>query len=477
MNHTSKTFLFSSSIIGCFLLCFVNSIVAATQIGKSLVASGLTEPLFVASARLDKTRLYVVEKNGIIKLIKNGVLLPTPFLDITDRVLNNASERGLLGLAFSPTYPFSSNSFYVNYTDGGGASVVSRFRIFDDPDSAVRDSEEIIITIPQPFINHNGGMIAFGPNDGYLYVGMGDGGGANDPQSNGQKPTTLLGKMLRLNVSLPGPGYQIPPTNPFVISDTAEHEIWAFGLRNPWRWSFDRLNGNLWIADVGQALREEIDWQSAASQGGENYGWRLKEGLSCFIPSASCDPGSMLTDPITQYFHGSGRCSITGGYVYSGCAIPDLQGTYFYGDYCTGEIWSFRYDGTNISDSTDRTPELGLNGFDLVSFGEDAEGEIYMVGITSGDIYKIVPADKEPVSCGSCCSGTVGNVDYSFDGIVDISDLTSLIDFLFISQLPVYCDGEANIDASPDGIIDVSDWTLLIDYLFISFNQLPSCPQ
>lgn len=449
-----------------------NAALADTPLTTQTIGN-VSLPVFITHAKGDASRLFIVEKAGRIRIFKNGTLLPEAFLNITSRVLSSGSEQGLLGMAFHPNYA-ANGLFYVNYTaQPNGRTVVSEFLVTSNPDSADSASERILLQVAQFAPNHNGGMMAFSPLDDYLYIGMGDGGGSNDAGNRAQNGDSLLGKMLRVDVDTAS-SYAIPPSNPFVIPDSARHEIWAFGLRNPWRWSFDRLTGDMWIADVGQNLREELDYQPGSSLGGENYGWRLKEGLSCFIPSQNCDPGSVLTDPITQYEHAGGRCSVTGGYVYRGCAIPDLFGTYFYGDYCTGEIWSFRYDGATISDSMAR-PELSRPNFSLVSFGEDAEGELYMAELGSGRITKIVPNGVPAVPCTSCCIDTTGNVDYSADQLVDIADLTVLIEYLFVTFEPLPCPAEANTDGDVSHQVDIADLTALIDHLFISTLPLPPC--
>jgi hypothetical protein len=321
-------------------------------------------------------------------------------------------------------------------------------------------AETVLLEIAQFETNHNGGMIAFGPNDGYLYIGMGDGGGSGDPGNRAQNPDSLLGKMLRIDVNtIP---YGIPPDNPFVVSDTARHEIWAFGLRNPWRFSFDRHTGDLYIADVGQGQREEIDWQSADSPGGENYGWRRKEGFACYSPPSNCDPLGVLTDPITQYVHASGRCSITGGYVYRGCAAGEAKGRYFYGDYCTGEVWSFRYDGTLLSDSTSHAAPLGMGSNNLASFGEDAAGELYLVGIRTGTVWRLTSDSSD--SCAVPCPVTqTGDVDTS--GTITAADIIALVGYVFKAgtpPAPVVEAGDVNCSAT----ITPSDIIHLVIYVF-----------
>lgn len=350
-----------------------------TTIGLRQVASGLNSPTFLESA--GDGRLFVVEQPGRLVIVEDGSVLSRPFLDITDRVGSTASEQGLLSLAFDPLYA-ENGYFYVDYTDLNGNTVVSRFSVFpDDPDLADADSEIILLQVNQPYGNHNGGQLQFGP-DGYLYIGMGDGGSAGDPQNNGQNPSTLLGSILRVDVT-DETGYQIPTTNPFVSSDRARPEIWAFGLRNPWRFSFDSLTGDLYIADVGQNLWEEVNIQKANSAGGENYGWNILEASHCFLTDP-CDSTGMVL-PIAEYQHLDGNCSITGGYVYRGEQFPGFWGNYFYADYCSGRIWTlFQKDDGSWA----QTQVLDSSYF-ISSFGEDASGELYFTDLASGGIFQI----------------------------------------------------------------------------------------
>jgi glucose/arabinose dehydrogenase len=343
------------------------------------VATGLDVPVYLTAPAGDD-RLFVVEKDGIIRIIDNGTVLPTPFLNLTSRT-TKGSEQGLLGLAFAPDYA-SSGRFYVSYTTTGptpgGTSVIARYHVSTVANIADPASDTVILTVPQPETNHNGGGIAFGP-DGLFYVGLGDGGGGGDPLGTGQDRTDLLGSMLRIDVS--GPGYTIPGDNPFAASPTFRHELWNSGLRNPWRWSFDRQTGDLYIGDVGQNDYEEVDVQPAASGGGENYGWNIMEASHCY-GSASCSRAG-LTLPVLTYGHGDG-CAVTGGYVYRGAAVPAIQGHYFYSDACSGFIRSFRWTGGGITAKKTWT-QLGLSGVD--SFGEDGQGELYVM-THSGDLYR-----------------------------------------------------------------------------------------
>jgi glucose/arabinose dehydrogenase len=310
------------------------------------------------------------------------VLQPVPFLDITDRVGSDGSEQGLLSLAFPPDFT-ASRLFYINYTDQHGDTVVARYRLLEsDPRQADPTSEQKILQIEQPARNHNGGQLQFGP-DGYLYIGTGDGGQAGDPWGNAQNPGVLLGKMLRINV-MGTDTYTVPADNPFLDWPDARPEIRALGLRNPWRFAFDRATGDLYIADVGQNLYEEVDFQSANSAGGENYGWDVMEGNHCFEPAANCDPGGLVL-PIAEYDHTQG-CSITGGYVYRGTRYPQMAGIYFFGDFCSGTIWGLRQEA-----SGEWAMALLLKAnVTISSFGEDAAGEIYVVGYGDGTIYHLV---------------------------------------------------------------------------------------
>jgi cysteine-rich repeat protein len=363
-----------------------------------LVQGGLSRPVYVTAAPLDPNRLFVLLQDGEIRIIKNGVMLATPFLDLIDDVLC-CGERGLLGLAFSPDYD-TSGVFFVSYTNNAGDSEVRRFTVSGNPDVA-NPTGTLVLFIDDFAGNHNGGGIAFGP-DGYLYYGMGDGGGGGDPNETAQDLTTLLGKMIRIDVSTPP--YTIPPTNPFAGATFGADEIWAYGVRNPWRWSFDRATGDLYIADVGQNQWEEVNFQPAASPGGENYGWDVFEANACFEPTPPAtmcpSPPTGFTFPVLEYSHSLG-CSVTGGYVYRGCAQPDLHGTYFYSDACTGFIRTFMgVSGGVAQNQQNRTADVapggGLSIGGVSSFGEDARGEVYIVDYGGGangqgEIYRIVP--------------------------------------------------------------------------------------
>ena len=338
--------------------------------------SGLENPDYLTAPDGD-ARLFVVERSGRILIVKNGALLPTPFLDIRSRV-NYNGERGLLSFVFDPQYATNGN-FYAYYVDLNGAVTIEKFTSIPGSDVAGA-SAGIVITIPHGGENHHGGLVAFGL-DGMLYIAPGDGGCCGDPQNNAQNTSILLGKLLRLDVrTLP---YTIPPGNPFIGQAPAREEIWAYGLRSPWRYSFDAQTAMLYMADVGQDAREEVDVVPAAAAG-LNYGWRLMEGTACYNPTTNCSSGLTLTLPVLEYLHSEG-CSVIGGYVYHGSAIPELSGHYFYTDYCQGWLRSFRLVG---GVATERQQWGGISVPGTVSFGRDGAGELYMVG--DGRVWKIV---------------------------------------------------------------------------------------
>jgi glucose/arabinose dehydrogenase len=347
--------------------------------------SGLSSPLGVTHAGDNTGKLYIVEQAGRIRLVDNGTLLPAPFLDISTRVIAGG-EQGLLGLAFPPGYAIK-RYFYVNYTTNipdaiTGNTVIARFRVTGpDPNIADSASEEILLTIAQPFSNHNGGQLAFGP-DGFLYIGMGDGGSGGDPFNNAQNPSSLLGKMLRIDVESGVVPYASPPSNPFVQNPVFRSEIWALGLRNPWRFSFDRQTGDLYIADVGQNLFEEVDFQASGSAGGQNYGWSIMEGAHCFGDPACSSAGLIL--PVAEYGHGP-ECSITGGFVYRGQAFPRIQGVYLYADFCSGKFWGLQRDGSVWLNTL-----LLTEPHSIASFGEDEAGNLYAADLVAGIVYEIV---------------------------------------------------------------------------------------
>lgn len=342
------------------------------------LVQGLDKPTHITHAGDGSNRIFVVEQRGRIMIIRDNSLLPTPFLDIRDRV-GCCGERGLLSIAFPPGYA-SKKHFYVNYTDRSGDTVVARYRVAGHSDTADLASEEVLLLIGQPYTNHNGGQLAFGP-DGFLYIGMGDGGSGGDPQNNGQKAGTLLGKLLRIDVESGTNPYRVPPDNPFVNKKGFRPEIWATGLRNPWRFAFDRQTGDLFIADVGQNQYEEINLQPAGSRGGENYGWRIMEGNHCFRSKTCKKQGLML--PVAEYDHSKG-CSVTGGVVYRGAKHVRLRGIYFYGDYCSGRIWGLRRSGDGWE-----SKELLETGYAISTFGEDEDGAVYVADHGKGSIGRL----------------------------------------------------------------------------------------
>jgi len=380
-----------------------------------LVVEDMDMPVYITHAGDGSGRIFVVEQPGRIKIVLNGVV-QSSFLDISERVWSPANgggnEEGLLSAAFPPAYGPSNPYFYVYYTQLDGNNVVSRFSVSADPSLAIPATEEIIIKLSHPtYSNHNGGQIAFGP-DGYLYIGTGDGGGGGDPQDNAQNPGSLLGKMLRIDVDLkenlpangefkvhlplilnqgsaPPTSYRIPPDNPYLGTTGYRDEIWALGLRNPWRFSFDRLTGDLFIGDVGQNTSEEVDFQPASSSGGQNYGWNVMEGMDCYQGS-TCDKTGLVL-PVFTYPTNISGCSITGGYVYRGVDYPGLQGIYFSGDYCSGRIWGLQITGSNWESS-----ELLDTEFRISSFGEDDAGELYFADRSNGEIYQVIEVPPGP---------------------------------------------------------------------------------
>ena len=350
----------------------------SVAVGLEEVASGLSFPVYLTTPPGDTDRLFIVEKGGAVRIVDRGVLLSTPFLDISDRV-SSGTEQGLLGLAFGPAYA-STGRFVVDYTAQDGGTRISVFTVSSDRNRADPATEVVLLAVGQPFSNHNGGQVAFGP-DGFLYVGLGDGGSAGDPGGRAQNLGDLLGSILRLDVAT---GAAVED-NPFQNRPGARPEIWSYGLRNPWRFSFDRLTGDLYVADVGQDRWEEVN-VSPAPDGGRavNYGWNRMEGLHCF-PSESC-PRDGLTLPVLEYGHDQG-CSITGGYVYRGAAVPELQGHYFYADFCRGWVRSFRFQDGQATDQA-QWPALEPGG-SVPSFGEDAAGNLYLLS-SAGSVFKIV---------------------------------------------------------------------------------------
>ena len=375
------------------------------ELSFEVVAATLNRPVAITHAADGSGRIFIVEQAGTIRIFQEGKLRPAPFLDIHEQV-KCCGEEGLLGLAFPPGYA-DKGYFYVYYTRLDGNNQVSRFYSSPEPDLADPHREEEVLFFPHPtYANHNGGQLAFGP-DGYLYIGTGDGGGGGDPFNNAQDPGSLLGKILRIDVETMGPPpidlenpiflpminhgaglvpgtYLVPPGNPFRNDPGALPEIWASGLRNPWRFSFDSQTGDLYIADVGQAALEEVNFQPASSSGGENYGWNILEGDRCLSPSSGCVPPPNYQPPVAVYEHSLG-CSVTGGEVYRGSAYPSLEGIYLYGDYCTGRIWGLVREGSLWQDH-----ELADTSYRISTFGSDEQGNLYLADLASGQIFKII---------------------------------------------------------------------------------------
>lgn len=372
---------------------------ASAALSSEQIVSGLNRPVYLAAPDGD-ARLFIVEQRGVIRIYENGALVTDPFLDIDSLVaaVSGNSEQGLLGLAFDPDFA-NNDRFFVYYTNTSGNTVIARYEVESgNPNKAAHSSAAILFTHDQPFSNHNAGWIDFGP-DGYLYFGLGDGGSAGDPGNRAQNTGNLLGKILRIDAStIP---YTVPADNPFVGNGSVLDEIWAIGVRNPWRCSFDRTTGDLWIGDVGQGVWEEVDFQSASSIGGENYGWRLMEGLHCYDPPSGCEPDT-LDLPIHEYSHSFG-CSVIGGYVYRGAEVPELFGKYLFSDFCGAPFWTLeRIDDTTavVTDvASEVNPTFAINS--PSSFGEDGFGELYIVnrggGTTGGAIWKVI---ADPTSVG-----------------------------------------------------------------------------
>ncbi len=352
--------------------------------------TGLSRPVAIVSA--DDARLFICEQDGRIRIIDStGTLLSSPFLDIETKVNSQGNEQGLLGLTFHPNFG-TNGYFYVNYTQNGGSTRLSRFQVDNsNPNLGLIDSEKILIEVPQPYSNHNGGDLAFGP-DGYLYMTLGDGGSGNDPDKNGQELATLLGTIIRIDVDSGDP-YAIPADNPFVGDSTARPEIWSWGWRNPWRFSFDRQTGDMWVADVGQNAREEISLEPAGSPGGLNFGWRCMEGTR---NTGLCSALPTSEGPVFEYAHSAnlGR-SITGGYVYRGSEFPALQGHYVFGDYVSGRFWTLYPNGSGGYDTTDQGQLLP--SVELSAFGQGVNGELYVAARSEGTIYRILAGDTQSI--------------------------------------------------------------------------------
>jgi len=364
-----------------------NSTEGAPTLALEVVRTDLNSPVFLCSAPGDSSRLFILEQAGRLRMLINGEFDNHDLIDLTAKT-NTVSERGLLGMAWHPRFPHMP-FVYLHYSSTEGDTIISRFTVDAEKWIADPESEKLLLQVKQPWPNHNGGMIAFGPKDGFLYIGLGDGGAANDPKDAAQNGQNLLGKILRIDVNQGDP-YAIPEHNPFVGNDKFRDEIWAYGIRNPWRFCFDPKNGDLYIGDVGQNKWEELDWQSGSSKGGENYGWRIEEGSHDFLDSAYATDAK-LVQPIHEYGHAGGHCSVTGGYVYRGEQIPWLQGQYFYADFCSGAIGTLTVKDGTLLKRTNRTKELTAERSltTLVSFGVDADQEMYIV-CQDGRIFRMV---------------------------------------------------------------------------------------
>jgi glucose/arabinose dehydrogenase len=461
-----RTIHFIASLLVSTVFCAA----AGAGIAVKRVASALDRPLYVTAPPGDTGRLFIVEQHtGRIKILNldTGAVNTTPFLDIDG--LSTGNEQGLLGLAFDPNYA-ANGFFYVNFTETSGTTNIRRYQVSaGNPDIADASTAALVMTYAQPFSNHNGGWLGFGP-DGFLYISSGDGGSGNDPGNRAQDITDQrLGKILRIDVNgdeFPADAarnYAIPSSNPFV-GRTGDDEIWAYGLRNPWRPSFDRLTGDLYIADVGQNQREEINFQPASSKGGENYGWRVMEGTRCNFPNdpLPCDDPS-FTPPIHEYSHTAapdGGFSITGGYVYRG-PVPDLQGIYFFADYVSNQIWSFRFDGTNKTDFANRTAEVSADVGSvqsISSFGEDASGNLYIVDL-DGEVFKIV--------CPSAL-----RADFDGDCDIDLSDFALFAGAWLTEPSDALWNPSYDISEPKDGVINVLDLAVFTDAWLSDFRLI-----
>ena len=430
--YVRRTAIVCSAIALCAVLPAARASAQGLALDLVEQATGLTLPVALAHAGDGSGRLFIVQQSGEILIWDGAQVLATPFLDLSG-VVTCCGERGLLGLAFHPDYA-TNGELFVDYTRTVGAqlqSVVARYTVSaGDPDVADAGSAEILLTFDQPAANHNGGQLAFGP-DGFLYVSTGDGGGGGDPNENGQDVGVLLGKILRLDVdSTPDAGlaYAVPPANPFVGVAGARGEIWAYGLRNPWRFSFDRQLGDLWIADVGQNLWEEVDLQPASSAGGENYGWDCREGAHPYDDpngdSNTTCPAAGFTEPVLEYAHSGGRCSLTGGFRYRGNAEPRLRGVYLFADFCTGEIF-----GTVPSCGGGWQSRLLLDApFNVTAFGEDEAGEVYLTQFLGGNpapsTSKVHLLALAPGSGGPDLVPSADSFDF---GTVEVGDTVSAL--------------------------------------------------
>ena len=450
----------------CACLLAATGSVASAQLGTVEIANGIDRPVFVTHAGDGSGRLFVIEQEGAIRIIDaNGVLLPTKFLDIDGTVTGGDSggnEQGLLGLAFHPDYE-NNGKFYVNYTGTGGDTRVAEYQVSaGNPDIADAGSARIIMFYDQPFSNHNGGWLGFGPSDGYLYISAGDGGSGNDPGNRASRLNQMLGKMHRVDIdggddfpADPNQNYEIPADNPFVGTAGAIESIWHYGLRNAWRTSFDYETGDMWIADVGQNAWEEVN-HNIGNTGGLNYGWRCREGDH---PTGLACSATGWTDPVHEYSHSGGNCSITGGYVYRGCELgEEFQGKYFFGDYCGGNVWTLDADN-NYAVAT----EFNF-GFGLASFGQDEAGELYMSDVFSGQVWKVVNPSAPDIddngvadACESACAP-----DLNGDGDLNFFDIS-----LFLNGFNA---GDLAVDFNGDGFLNFFDVSAFLN----GFNA--GCP-
>ena len=353
----------------------------AVKVRLERTASGLREPTMVTPAGDGSGRLFVTERAGRIVIVESGQLRGSPYLDIRSLVGSSGQEQGLLSVAFHPRY-VENGLFYINYIDLRGTTIIARYSVSSDQNAADPASASVLLRITQPAANHNGGLMVFGP-DGYLWIGMGDGGGAGDQFRNAQNRQSLLGKLLRIDINS-GESYGIPPDNPFINVPNVAPEIWAYGLRNPWRFSFDWPTGELYIADVGQNRYEWVHHQDAGARGGQNFGWPIMEGLHCYPSGNSCNTAG-LDPPITEYGHDKG-CSITGGFVYRGQAYPQVQGVYFFADFCSGRLWALDWSAAGGW----RQTELANTGLSVSTFGQDEAGELYLATLDGGALYHLV---------------------------------------------------------------------------------------
>ncbi len=443
MNHA---FLRRAACAGLLAAC---GCAASAQLTTELYVSGIDRPVFTTYANDGTGRTFVLEQEGAIRIIDaDGNLLPTPFLDIDGTVVggdSGSTEQGLLGLAFHPDYA-NNGRFYVNYTGSGGDTRIAEYQVSaGDPNIADPATARIIMFYDQPFSNHNGGWLGFGP-DGYLYISAGDGGSGNDPGNRAGNISQFLGKLHRIDVdggddfpSDPNQNYAIPSDNPFVGVTNAVESIWAYGLRNPWRTSFDRQTGDLWIADVGQNQYEEVNFAPAGDTGGEHYGWRCREGFHA--TGLTCAGGSDFTEPVHEYSHGADGCSITGGYAYRGCALGEAyQGKYFFSDFCSGRVWTL-----DPSDGFASTLEFDA-GFNVSSFGEMESGELLIADLFGGNLYRLVNPDSPdandngvPDSCEGDCAA-----DLTGDGELNFFDISSFLNAFNSQQPPADFDGDGS---------------------------------